>query len=146
MANTISQQGAINAAEKAIDKFRKDLMKELSVLPSTASDIARDIATIIENEQDMRVIAKNAQTDYWIPYDEHMPRVDGNYLVTLKNGVVKILGYSTEQRTTHPKGFYYTKGDLAWRQSNTNPVIAWRELPEAYQKEGCNYGEKGKEI
>ena len=125
MANTISQQGAINAAEKAIDKFRKDLMKELSVLPSTASDIARDIATIIEND---------------------MPRVDGNYLVTLKNGVVKILGYSTEQRTTHPKGFYYTKGDLAWRQSNTNPVIAWRELPEAYQKEGCNYGEKGKEI
>ena len=73
MANTISQQEVINTVEKAINKFREDLMKELSELSPTASDVARDIATIIENEQDMRVIAKNAQTDYWNPCDEHMP-------------------------------------------------------------------------
>jgi len=39
-----------------------ELHDMISALPSTQpQDIARDIATIIENEKDMRVIAKNAQ-------------------------------------------------------------------------------------
>lgn len=37
----------------------------LDALPSAQpQDIARDISRIIENEKDMRVIAKNAQPDY----------------------------------------------------------------------------------
>ena len=41
----------------------KSIIDLVKGLPSAQSDIARDIATIIENEQDMRVILKNAEFD-----------------------------------------------------------------------------------
>lgn len=48
----------------------EDVYKAIENVPTAQSDIARDIATILENEQDMRVIAQNAQperkTGKWI--------------------------------------------------------------------------------
>ena len=69
----------------------------------------------------------------WIPCSERLPSENGDYLVTLENGVVKILGYSTTQRTTYPKGFYYIKDGFSWRQMQ-NPVVAWMPLPEPYRE------------
>ena len=68
----------------------------------------------------------------WIPCSERLPSENGDYLVTLENGVVKILGYSTTQRTTYPKGFYYIKDGFSWRQTQ-NPVVAWMPLPEPWK-------------
>ena len=69
----------------------------------------------------------------WIPCSERLPEEEGDYLVTLENGVVKILGYSTTQRTTYPKGFYYIKNGFSWRQEQ-NPVVAWMPLPEPWKR------------
>lgn len=73
----------------------------------------------------------------WIPVSERLPEKDGDYLVTLKNGAVKILGYATEQTIRYPKGFYYLKGGFSWRQTQ-NPVIAWMPLPELYKEGGTD--------
>ena len=72
----------------------------------------------------------------WMPCSKEMPKEDGDYLVTLANGVTKILGYSTTQRTTYPKGFYYVKDGFSWRQTQ-NPVIAWMPKPEPYKEGGA---------
>ena len=68
----------------------------------------------------------------WIPCSERLPSENGDYLVTLENGVVKILGYSTTQRTTYPKGFYYIIDGFVWRQVSA-PVVAWMPLPEPWK-------------
>lgn len=68
----------------------------------------------------------------WIPCSERLPSENGDYLVTLENGVVKILGYSTTQRTTYPKGFYYIKDGFSWRHVQ-NPVVAWMPKPEPWK-------------
>ena len=72
----------------------------------------------------------------WIPCSEKLPSENDDYLVTLENGVVKILGYSTTQRTTYPKGFYHIKDGFSLRQIQ-NPVVAWMPLPTPY-KEGTD--------
>lgn len=54
-----------------------DIEEWVSALPSAQpepSQVARDIATIIENEQDMMVIERNAQR--WIPCSECERRCD----------------------------------------------------------------------
>ena len=68
----------------------------------------------------------------WIPCSEMLPEEDSDYFVTLKNGHVRILGYSTTQRTTYPKGFYYVENGISWRQT-MNPVIAWMPLPKPWE-------------
>lgn len=70
----------------------------------------------------------------WIPTSERLPEEDGDYFVTLENGVVTKLGYSTTQRTTYPKGFYYISNGFSWRQK-INPVVAWMPLPEPWKGE-----------
>ena len=44
------------------------------------SQMAREIATIIENEKDMRVVEKNAKQG-WVTVKDRMPESDGLYLV-----------------------------------------------------------------
>lgn len=65
-----------------IDKYfhlygrKDDVVFEEIPAPSAQPDIARDIATIIENEQDMRVIARNAQPEIIRCKDcKHKPRI-----------------------------------------------------------------------
>lgn len=69
MDDTISRQAAIKQAVKESQADgaygymdTKSIVDMLNALPSAQPEqIARDIATIIENEQDMRVILKNAE-------------------------------------------------------------------------------------
>ena len=79
-------------------------------------------------------VAIKALEQRWIPVSERLPDKNVDCLVTLENGVVTVLGYSTTQRTTYPKGFYYVKDGFSWRQIQ-NPVIAWMPLPEPYKAE-----------
>ena len=79
----------------------------------------------------MAMIADRPQGE-WIPCSERLPNENGDYLVTLENGVVKILGYSTTQRTTYPKGFYHIEDGFSWRQVQ-NPVVAWMPLPKPWK-------------
>lgn len=68
----------------------------------------------------------------WIPVSKKLPEEDGDYYVTLANGVITTLGYSTTQRTTYPKGFYYVSDGFSWRQT-VNPVVAWMPLPDPWE-------------
>ena len=52
----ISRQEAIDALTHKWDGMVTSVFNVLKELPSVQPDIARDIATILENEQDMRVI------------------------------------------------------------------------------------------
>ena len=80
----------------------------------------------------LEAVPKADKPQEWIPCSERLPSENGDYFVTLENGVVKILGYSTTQRTTYPKGFYYIKDGFSWRQMQ-NPVVAWMPLPEPWK-------------
>ena len=76
MDDTISRKAAIDAVTDELDMIDHvpqwvfdRLEKRLKQLPSTQpepSQVARDIATIIENEKDMRVIASAQRTGRWI--------------------------------------------------------------------------------
>ena len=77
-SDTISRQAAVEALEAKKDKSAKgdmgcfyntiiqndiDALKGLPSAQPEPSQVARDIATIIENEQDMRVIARSIQPE-----------------------------------------------------------------------------------
>ena len=97
------------------DDIEKLIIRCLPSAQPEPSQVARDIATIIENEQDMRVIERNAQQ--WIPCSERLPDIHDEVLVTARGEV-----------------------SIAWR-SNDMPqpmfgdVIAWMPLPEPYKGE-----------
>ena len=85
MSDLIDRQVAIVTAVRAAIDWHKLANPQYSIaycigeamraLPSAQpEDIARDIATIIENEKDMRVIERNAQQ--WIPCSECERRCD----------------------------------------------------------------------
>lgn len=57
-----------------------EVIKHLPSVQPEPSQVARDIATIIENEKDMRVIEKNAKQG-WVTVKDRMPESDGVYLV-----------------------------------------------------------------
>ena len=64
MEDLISRSEAIDAIKTS--RFLVDAMEKVIKLPSAQaepSQAARDIATILENEKDMRVIKKNAESE-----------------------------------------------------------------------------------
>lgn len=130
------------AVYDTIEKFYHMVEEMPSAQPE---QIARDIATIIENEKDMRVILKNAEhtethscdcertgthessrewymkgyrdgQPRWIPCSERNPDKDGRYLITGKMGTV----YSLDLE------------DGRW-YGGIKP-IAWCVLPEPYKE------------
>ena len=75
MNNLIERQKAIDAL---IEGFRrsptvairaKDMIEQLPSAQPEPSDVARDIATIIENEKDMRVVLRNSEQTTLYEYD-----------------------------------------------------------------------------
>ena len=123
MSDLIDRQAAIEAL-KAHEDYKGylhgDFEEILEALPSAQpepSQVARDIATIIENEQDMMVIERNAQQ--WIPCSERLPsradHIDNMVLVCYGNGSVRFNTYMN-----------------GWVQGNP---VAWMPLPEPYKGE-----------
>ena len=142
-SDLISRQSAIDALDdeiiitgvdnaKAVQQYIHRVSVKLHDLPSAQpepSDVARDIATIIENEKDMRVVLQQPK---WIPCSERLPEGYGNYLVSIK-------GEEPDIGTINPKdergwslcdatGFY-------WASEKKLGVIAWMPLPEPYKED-----------
>ena len=68
MSDLISRKAAIDAIAEHLGipaanwkDIAKEWLKDLPTAQPEPSQVARDIATILENEQDMRAILKNAQ-------------------------------------------------------------------------------------
>lgn len=168
MDDTINRQSTIDTIHKTIcgffdvaeddseepisekDKFllevNKAICNGIKELPSSQpQDIARDIATIIENEQDMRVVLKNAEhteTHEWIPCSERMPE-EHEWMGTKRFGTT----ISDEVYVTfeNPKGERFCKhlsfqnGKLSGFDQSTidafykgSKPIAWMPLPKPY--------------
>ena len=170
MKDLISRQDAIDALEKVAELFpwkvpgNRDTYDryneawndaigraeiEIEELPSAQPEqIARDIATIIENEKDMRVILQNAEhtethscdcerteTHDWIPVTERQPE-ESDY-IGCSECIDGAVWYYTDKGAMG-LGHYY-KSTKSWATTDdTAPygnVVAWRKLPEPY-KEG----------
>ena len=105
---------ASNSSDFAQTPTWNDAVSLVGSMPSTQQqDIARDIATIIENEKDMRVVLKQPR---WIPCSERLPNKDGYYLTT------------TYYRQVYAD--YWNEDHF----DRTEAVIAWMPLPEPYKE------------
>lgn len=119
----------------ALDEFDTEAI--LRRLPSAQpQDIARDIATIIENEKDMRVVLKNAEPQ-WIPVSERLPEEKQDVLLAFKHNMV--VGFWEDILDNGEPAWYANSGD-GW-MTGTESVdsdgipIAWMPLPEPWRGE-----------
>lgn len=180
--DTISRQAAIDALERErtysavykygysqMDYFKQynmgltDGIKALNKLPSAQPEqIARDIATIIENEQDMRVILQNERTEThscdcehtethdWIPVEQELPEDGVTVWVTIKgHDVIRCEdGETLEQAVARiskmrrvSEGFW-CEDDKTWYNAGGYPMmvqpIAWMPIdtPEPWKGKG----------
>ena len=98
----------------------------LENLPSAQPDVARDIATIIENEQDMRVmLASKPSAQQWIPVTERLPKVGRTVICQCRADILKLLKLDSG-------GDWYQDAEHAYMRGF---VIAWMPLPEPYKGE-----------
>ena len=140
---------AIDAVAEGLKRtfveYRDVAEKMLNKVPSAQPEqIARDIATIIENEKDMRVILQNTErtethscdcerteTHGWIPVTEALPEDACQCIVTAK--VKHVDNYPDyEVDTADFADGIFTTANSWW---GVESIIAWMPLPEPY-KEG----------
>ena len=115
MDDLISRQTVLYWLKNEWNGMVTSLFDGIKALPSAQPQyIARDIATIIENEKDMRVVLKQPR---WIPCSERLPNKDGYYLTT------------TYYRQVYAD--YWNEDHF----DRTEAVIAWMPLPEPYKGE-----------
>lgn len=128
MDDLISRQSAIDAhCELCVYSHRCncDICPDVEVfklLPSAQPDIARSIATIIENEKDMRVIlASKPSAQQWIPCSERLPEEYAQYLICYEDG----------------ECFVYWLEDADWARGviEKEHIVAWMPLPKPYKGE-----------
>ena len=120
--------GGVNAAIDII----------IAVPSAQPQDIARDIATIIENEKDMRVVLKQPR---WIPCSERLPGESGRYLVT--RGLNACGSLWNRIYIVNYSDLMGIKSERIWWQGNVgkpdferlDDVLAWMPLPEPYKGE-----------
>ena len=112
---------ASNSSDFAQTPTWNDAVSLVGSMPSTQQqDIARDIATIIENEKDMRVVLKQPR---WIPCSERLPTTKDDYIITVKD---KSLTWTD---------YVEWSADYHWWGYDDDMVIAWMPLPEPYKGE-----------
>lgn len=108
-------------------------------------DLARDIATILENEKDMRVILKNAQQGRWIPVTERLPEEDyetGNGVQFSTDVLVTIVNHENDGelfvwllKMVDGKWYDYISNDDGTHElPYWCEVVAWMPLPEPYKE------------
>ena len=83
----------------------------------TEQQVARDIATIIENEKDMRVVLQQPQ---WISCSERLPQIGTQVLCCNRKGSV------------FTSAITYISNGIA-RFGQHYGVTAWMPLPESYK-------------
>lgn len=146
MDDLISRQAAIDALADQLYHSAEDyrtVVKVIGNLPSAQPHyIARDIATIIENEKDMRVVLKQPR---WIPCSERLPQEDfwrgrgrqfsNHVLVTIVNHANDDEQFTDIAQTVD--GIWQLSHDVDGdcRLPNWCEVIAWMPLPEPYKGE-----------
>ena len=135
--------------EQALDEIR-ELLELPSVQPEETIEeqergidealrVARDIATIIENEQDMRVISQNA--GQWIPVSEALPDryiVGGDGKHYSLDVLMTVIYRSDDDIFID----YGRMVDDEWYSEIANEIItspfevvAWMPMPECYKGE-----------
>lgn len=120
----VSKQAVIKAVDKhtfdtdeglCLDEDITCILEEIPSAQPEPSQVARDIATIIENEQDMRVML----SQQWIPVSERLPEELTTVLITDKDGDVFVARF-----------IEVIDGCAEW---TTDGVIAWMPRPESYK-------------
>ena len=89
------------------------------------SQVAADIARIVENGQDMRVIEERP---HWIPVTERLPEGIGQAIVQTNGGAIHEAFYKGKNDYGH-EVWMRLDGDIYW----DNEVVAWMPLPEPYK-------------
>lgn len=96
----------------------------------TAYELGLKIMDYIENMD-------NEKENGWIPVSERLPKEDGRYLVTFKNGIkVCMVGYGSCKRTVlgYPIGHgWYSLEEAQYYVEDS--IIAWMHLPEPYEED-----------
>ena len=136
-------------------------IKNAPTIEPEPSQVARDIAAIIENEMDMRVIARSAKPQ-WIPCSERLPDELEEVNVTWVNhspepyyNFVKDKPFTATAVYYKEKWYWYSSvcADIL-AESGTNytdeidsaiEITAWMPLPESYlgETELRDYENKG---
>ena len=102
-----------------------DTIESMPSAEPEPSQVARDIATIIENEQDMRVLLSQPEPQ-WIPCSKRPPKKLEDVLLQFSHNMgVGFLDYD---------GWYVNTGDRIYSdvgKDEENP-IAWMPLPKQY--------------
>lgn len=131
MSDLISRQDAIDVVRNYYDpedystESIEDRIKRLPSAQPEPSEVARDIATIIENEKDIRVIASEPR---WIPVSERLPDQiywDAQFLVSLAWGGIGVMEYKST-------GFHNYS---SFSPVPIETVVAWMPLPSPYKGE-----------
>lgn len=124
---------ASNSSDFAQTPTWNDAVSLVGSMPSAQQqDIARDIATIIENEKDMRVVLKQPR---WIPCSERLPKA-GEYIgdVARYYLVQNEYGDMLVARYTHSE--YWEQ--IYQSKPYADEIVAWMPLPEPYKgEESC---------
>lgn len=99
----------------------KRLIDEQPTIEPQPQDIARDIATIIENEKDMRVILDHQ----WISVSEKLPKEDTEVIVSCTDD-------SGDSEFSYTTTGWHFKGVWVVGNERSYFVRAWMPLPEPY--------------
>lgn len=110
-----------------------DVIEQLPSAQPEPSQVARDIATIIENEKDMRVIASAQPEQHWIPCSERLPKKERSTYWVCTDAETQ-----HECRWTNNRFGMTELDEWGWSIFDTpqyTKVIAWMPLPEPWRGE-----------
>ena len=91
---------------------------------NTSESFKEAIEIVNQLAEEMNLSENLTSSDGWIPCSERLPNCEKNFLVTLRDGDVKVARYEKEENIWVDiiEGYF------------EYPVVAWCELPEPYKK------------